>query len=162
MCIVSGEWQGPHTNVPCFLNHSCKKWVAWRDEIRCARHSFVFVIASFCHSASGYNELQLFRVRCCQLCWCYRYSWRLLQWWNVPFWQAYCIDKSFAGGFSTGGLITGSWVDIEFIFKCIGIPAQGLVELLHLSKSMHITTWELLNRFSWNLVLKNLKKWLIY
>jgi len=26
MCIVSGgEWQGPHKNAPCFLNHSCKK-----------------------------------------------------------------------------------------------------------------------------------------
>jgi len=24
-------------NVQCFLNHSCKKWVTWRDETRRAR-----------------------------------------------------------------------------------------------------------------------------
>jgi len=78
-----------------------------------------------CHFASGYNNLQVFPARCCQSCWCYRYSCRLLQWWNLPFWQAYCIDNSFACGCSTGGLITWSWVDIEFIFRCIGIPVQG-------------------------------------
>ena len=77
------------------------------------------------HSASGYNDLQVFPARCCQSCWCYQYSCRLLQWWNLPFWQAYCIDNSFASGCSTGGLITWSWVDIEFIFTCIGIPVQG-------------------------------------
>ena len=57
---------------------------------------FVIVIASFCctadwpsvlcltcRSASGYNDLQVFSVRSCQSCWCYRYSWRLLQWWSL-------------------------------------------------------------------------------
>jgi hypothetical protein len=49
-------------------------------------------------------------------------------------------------------------VDIEFIFICIGIRVQDLVELLHLSQCTHITRWELLNRFSWNLILENLRK----
>jgi len=111
-----------------------------------------------CHSASGYNNLQLFPARCCQSWWCYQYSCRLLQWWNLPFWQAYCVDNSFAGVFSTGGLITRSLVDTEFIFRCIGIPVDGLVELLHLSKCTNVTTWELLNRFLWNLALENLRK----
>jgi len=31
-------------------------------------------------------------------------------------------------------------VDIEFIFRYIGIPVQGLVELLHLFKCMHVPT----------------------
>jgi hypothetical protein len=51
-----------------------------------------------CHSASSYNDLPGFPVRCFQSCWCCRYSWRLLQWWNLPFWEAYCIDNSFACG----------------------------------------------------------------
>jgi hypothetical protein len=49
-------------------------------------------------------------------------------------------------------------VDIKFIFSCIGIPVQDLVELLHLSQCTYVTSWELLNRFSWNLVLENLRK----
>jgi len=110
-----------------------------------------------CHSASGYDDLQVFPARC-QSCRRYRYSCRLRQWWNLPFWQAYCIDNSFADGFSTGGLTIWSWMDTEFIFRCTGIPVQGLVEMFHLSKCTHITTCELLNRFSWNLVLENLRK----
>jgi len=52
-------------------------------------------------------------------------------------------------------ILGGYW---NLTFRCIGIPLQGLVQLLHLSKCTHVTTWELLNRFSWNLVLKNLWK----
>ena len=111
-----------------------------------------------CHSASGYNDLQVLTARWCLSSWSYQYSCRPIQWWNLPFWEACCINKSFAFGFSTGGLITWSWVDIEFIFRCSGIPVQGLVELLHLSKCTHATTWGLLNRFSWNLILENLRK----
>jgi hypothetical protein len=53
-------------------------------------------------------------------------------------------------------------VDIEFIFRCIVIPVQGLVELLHLYNCTHVKTWELLHRFSWNLALENLRKILIF
>jgi len=119
---------------------------------------FLYSNCMTCHSASGYEDLYMFPVRCCQSCWCYRYSCRLHQSWNLPFGQAYCIDNSFAGGFSTGRMTTWSWVDIEFIFRCTGNPVQGLVELFHLSKCTHVTTRELLNRFSWNLALENLRK----
>jgi hypothetical protein len=107
--------------------------------------------------APGYYDLQVFPAKWCQSSWYSHYRCRLLQWRNLPFWEACCIYNSFACGFFTGGLITWSWLYIEFILWCIGIPVQDLVELLHLSKCTHITTWKLLNRFSWNLVLENLR-----